>query len=89
MGVGRGRIKKKRERESYDRSGGGGGGGGEGGRGKVRKGDMYLDISLQQKYKSFETNSTACSLDKYPLLPLMLKLPFWISSLCLKRRFLK
>ena len=50
---------------------------------------MYLDISLHQKLKSFETNLTACSPDKYPLLHLVLKLPLLISSLCLKRRLLK
>ena len=50
---------------------------------------IYLDISLQQKLKSFKTSSTVCSLDKCPLLNLMLKLPLLISSLCLKRRFFK
>ena len=36
---------------------------------------IYLDISLQQKLKSFKTSSIVCSLDKCPLLNLMLKLP--------------
>ena len=48
---------------------------------------MSLDISLQQKLKSFQTNSTACSLHQCPLLHLMLKLSLLISSLCPKRKF--